>query len=864
MPLRRAAALTFAVVLTLLLVSSVHVHAQNSGPCDDTYLKSLPLPVVKNDRVVQIVNCTDQVLLGATNAGHRISEPPYPAFPDENTWIMQPFNPNNWADHSNILTIQIPTQWEATVGTKTQGANAPNIWARTGCRYDIKNNRAVCETGGCGDQYDCSAANLGPSDFTTITEWTFYQKDGMTFVDNPDISAVNGASLTVDVQAVNGDAMNPNGVDWGWLRYNGHLANYGQDVRNPTYCGSNSVNQGGFLLKRSDINKTNYLKYEIIDENANLACLTNQNPSECAQQKTDNSLACLSNCGYYEFPQAQAPGCDQNDPKCVGWEVFCAGDPSLFHPLNQKELPCDTDKVCTDYAKQHGAGPNGVYAVCWHNDPQNPTQGFCAQRAFYQQDLSNCDTQTYEDPNTKQKYYWGAPTGGLPGQAWVIPCSYPYQSYNDLTKMVDWSTQPANGMCSDVQVNGQSIACVGDDSLHKVLYGAYTWPNDPEVFGGNAKVYRVVYSPQSAGGTNLPITPSVAEFPLCSNMPGNYMPAANATSCSVAVEHEGAIFAAAVANQNSDGKYISNGHDWPCSLFQSSAAVSTGATCRWAPPGDLNCDLPKLDADVDHSACAKIDSGTSLVSSQITPTKGEPLFVQVSIPQVLNSVQPPSLPAGCADSWQPVAGGSLTMFTNEGYLAWYQATANTDQACTVTITLAQSNPAELKVYGIPNFNGTIETTSSASEKFDLKTAAAAFPYSATAGEVTLNPDQDYLMLGSLLLVNHQNAPLARWNNWLTNAVIYPGIDCVTPTGMPDDHFCPTDDGTDFLPGYGNFSANSDAGHLHLKGYSANVLQRAGYPVEPYAWGGVALYLQLNTGNGDKLAHKRAEAQPVIR
>jgi hypothetical protein len=433
-----------------------------------------------------------------------------------------------------------------------------------------------------------------------------------------------------------------------------------------------------------------------------------------------------------------------------------------------------------------------------------------------------------------------------------------------LTKVVDWSTQPANGMCTDVQVNGQSIACLGDDSLHKVLYGAYTWPNDPEVFGGNSKVYRVIYSPQSSTGTNLPITASVPEFPLCSDMPDNYKPTENATNCSVAVEHEDAIFAAAVANKNAQGKYISTGSDWPCSLFQSSGAVSSGATCRWHLAGLLNCDPPVVDADVDHSACAKIDSGTSLVSSQITPTKGEPLFVQVSIPKVLNSVQAPSLPTGCADTWQPVAGGSLTMFTDEGYLAWYQATANTDQACTVTVTLAQSNPAELKVYGVPNFNGTIATTSSASETFDLTTAAASFPSSATAGEVTLDPKQDYLMLGSLLLVNHQNAPLARWNNWLTNALIYPGIDCVTPSGMPDDRFCPTDDGTDFLPGYGNFSANSDAGHLHLKGYSANVLQRAGFPAEPYAWGGVALYLQLNTGNGDKLVQKAAEARHAMR
>jgi hypothetical protein len=127
----------------------------------------------------------------------------------------------------------------------------------------------------------------------------------------------------------------------------------------------------------------------------------------------------------------------------------------------------------------------------------------------------------------------------------------------------------------------------------------------------------------------------------------------------------------------------------------------------------------------------------------------------------------------------------------------------------------------------------------------------AFPYSATAGAVTLNPNQEYLMLGSLLpQINSHRNMLNR--------------DCVTPEGMPDDHYYPTDDGTDFLPGYGNYSANSDAGHLHLKGYSTNVLQRAGFPVGPYAWAGVALYLQVNPANADKLAQKHAQSRHLMR
>src|ERR1700727_2563777 len=56
---------------------------------------------------------------------------------------------------------------------------------------------------------------------------------------------------------------------------------------------------------------------------------------------------------------------------------------------------------------------------------------------------------------------------------------------------------------------------------------AYTWPNDPQVFG-DAPLYRIVFAP---GGTNVPITPSVGQasgvstesvVPRCSALPGNY------------------------------------------------------------------------------------------------------------------------------------------------------------------------------------------------------------------------------------------------------------------------------------------------------------------------------------------------------
>ena len=63
------------------------------------------------------------------------------------------------ANNANVLTIDVPPQWYGQFKT---GGVAPNFWGRTGCRYDPVANRAQCETGGCGGQYDCSSANISP------------------------------------------------------------------------------------------------------------------------------------------------------------------------------------------------------------------------------------------------------------------------------------------------------------------------------------------------------------------------------------------------------------------------------------------------------------------------------------------------------------------------------------------------------------------------------------------------------------------------------------------------------------------------------------------------------------------------------
>ncbi len=134
---------------------------------------------------------------------------------------------------------------------------------------------------------------------TTIAEWTFYQQFSTYFIDSPDISAVNGANLTMDISPRGGDDLDPlNPKDFHWLNWNYPLTVHGKDLREPSQCVP--ATGTGFQVIRSDIDKTtggampNYplLGYVIVDGNGNPTMPTG-----------NNVLACLSNCGKFKFPK---------------------------------------------------------------------------------------------------------------------------------------------------------------------------------------------------------------------------------------------------------------------------------------------------------------------------------------------------------------------------------------------------------------------------------------------------------------------------------------------------------------------------------------------------------------------------------
>ena len=66
------------------------------GVCSEAYLDGLPAPTPLNGahRVVQLVNCSSQTLLGAAPAAHQSGKQGLPVLPREGTWVMQPYNPS--------------------------------------------------------------------------------------------------------------------------------------------------------------------------------------------------------------------------------------------------------------------------------------------------------------------------------------------------------------------------------------------------------------------------------------------------------------------------------------------------------------------------------------------------------------------------------------------------------------------------------------------------------------------------------------------------------------------------------------------------------------------------------------------------
>ena len=497
------------------------------------YEKGLPVPSPAPgfNYVVQLVNESNVTILAAANAAHRGSDtpggqvpPPVAVLPREGTWVMLPKGaPNN----GNVLTIDIPQAWEGTQcpqDNKDCKANGPRFFPRTGCKYDVAQNLAQCETGSCGDAYDCgqqalrvpvrASAGRAP---VSIVEWTFNSQGGQGY-NYPDISLVDGVSITVDVQALGPHCASKPGAptEPNWLSQNQPLAIHGADLREPGRCIPN------FRLTRGEIG-------QVIEGEGD--------PNE--------AVGCFTNCGRYEYPKTPDADCDPNtDARCKNWLAFCCYTPP-DDPNHIYGGMCSNNTQC----RQSGG--------CWD---LVTAPAVCSCRGFIKNETCPADICTHPNPP-------------------------------------NYASQPEFGHCTDVTEDPN--ACIGDDTVHAVFPGGYTWPSDPETYLSDARAYRIIFAP----GFNPSVNPAITEsgpIPPCASLPTAYGYEFQQQVCSGAT---GALFAGAELSPEcqttEDCPFIPGSTPpvrsacdpqhkrcatWACNILPGGPVNTGGLLCSWATP----------------------------------------------------------------------------------------------------------------------------------------------------------------------------------------------------------------------------------------------------------------------------------------
>jgi hypothetical protein len=649
----RLAGLSLVLMLLALGLSSslrplraVTARAQESAPtansdASDPCLANLTVPSVAPGlhRVVQMVNCSNQTILGTANAAGVAPGPVVSVLPREGTWVMGAIGTTRPdGTPANVLTIDIPLAWESTFIIKSTG---PLFWPRTGCRYDIPSGRAQCETGGCSGLYDCSANKLGPPVGATITEWTFNKPNPQVptfFQDFPDISAVNGTNINIDIEPLGGSPSNPTApTDPNWLAQQYPLTVHGQDLRS-------NCQPATFQVTRSDLTS------QQTGVNASVIVGADGKPLG-----GDAVVGCLSNCGRYEYPLVP-PGlkgadgnihselCDPTDKtsQCYRWKVFCL---PLGGAYDQPCTPAQTAgaPLCNVTPAVPTAGEvvpippyaNGAFlGACWIRQLPGGTMPapFCSGDSF----LVNPDS--------------------CPANI----CTHPFS--------LEPAAQPPFGSCASV-VGTDTSACIGDDTIHTVMNKAYTWPNDPQTYDDDAPAYRIIFSPGGNPST-APITPSTSPIPLCSSLPTNYGfalmyggPSSDTKPCDNPVNQMHAEFA--VARPNS-----TTANPWACLLS----------------PGNPNANPPVLPGAGDDGVVCRwfAASPTPTPTGSPTPTatpSGVPPQTPTATPTVVESTV---FNGGFVKIKTPRGETASTMFTATNF------TAATESISNVTIELSNS------------------------------------------------------------------------------------------------------------------------------------------------------------------------------
>jgi hypothetical protein len=449
------------------------------------------------------------ILLGALG--------PSIVLPREGTWILQ---------NNGTLNIDIPQDWLNTAGHSE--LIGPRFWARTGCRYNIQDGKAQCETGGCGGAYDCSKNNLAGQIPVSLAEFCFQCGGGLTYYD---VSLVDGYNLSINIEPIGGSSSNPNDPnDVFWCKTD--TCNRGQDLR--SICPQ--MNQ----LHSSDI------------------------PSYIPGQP-NNMIACFSNCGLYEYPVAPSLNCTDDDPKCTNWRKYCC-QASDFGKACSSDADCSYGGACWTGNDRPPSSTNPATCQCrayYLSEPCSPNictnpqaappVGIC-HSCIGDDKIHQICPRAYTWPNDPQTYDCDAKRyritfspGGTPVPVTSSIASIPKCS-SLPTDTFDYQTFVRN--CS--QVKSKYACAVPKNSINP----NWSCNVDPPNVGCNGVICE----------RDVPTPPPVT-IPNCNALPPEYNPFKGIQDCSIPNSGENKYNCAVTGTQN-----------WACAI--PSNYVCSGIVCK--------------------------------------------------------------------------------------------------------------------------------------------------------------------------------------------------------------------------------------------------------------------------------------------
>jgi len=316
------------------------------------YQSRTPQIPLANIRVTLVNNCSETLFFGASGPT-----------------IVSPMNGESWmASSGQHVTISIPGSWQKTQMHHKLG---PRFWARTGCKYDnnqdVRRRKAQCETGDCGNYYDCSLAKLAGKAPASIVEFCFLCGDGYTYYD---VSLVDGFSVAVDIAPGRHSPIRPG------------------DPTNPFWCKTN------LCLPSQDLRTTCPPDYVL--QNSDLSSYNYQDPV--------TKVACFSNCGKYEYPVAPLSTCSDTDLKCKNWRQYCC-EASTYGTSCKVNSDCTDGGACwngTCQCKAYYRNPPCPDTVC--TNPNGMPPGSTCTDCIGDDTIHQICPRAYTWPNDPQTY----------------------------------------------------------------------------------------------------------------------------------------------------------------------------------------------------------------------------------------------------------------------------------------------------------------------------------------------------------------------------------------------------------------------------------------------------------------------------